>query len=169
VSINIEAFDEKKQLNIDGVTLSRREVRPGEKLKLSVLLTGDDGAETTRTVDYQVPIGAQSGPLYFTVSDAMAANLTDFRQILTSSPRSPRQLIDIVNDLHQNTKAYVRVWRTDPAFQVEGADMPAPPASVALILDGSPSTRNSKVAQMEIDGGGAVITGVKTVQVEVKE
>jgi hypothetical protein len=40
---------------------------------------------------------------------------------------------------------------------------------VALILDGSPSTRNSKVAEMEIDGAGAVITGVKTVQVEVKE
>jgi hypothetical protein len=169
VSIDIEAFDEKKQLNIDAVTLSRREVRPGEKLKLSVLLTGDDGAETTRSVDYQVPIGAQPGPLYFTVSDAMAANLTDFHQVLTSSPRSPRQLIDIVNALHQNTKAYVRVWRADPAYQVEGADLPAPPASVALILDGSPSTRNSKVAEMEIDGAGAVITGVKTVQVEVKE
>jgi hypothetical protein len=169
VSIDIEAFDQKKQLNIDGLTLSRREVRAGEKIQLNVLLTGDDGAETTRSVDYQVPIGAQPGPLYFTVSDAMAANLTDFHQILTSSPRSPAQLIDIVNGLHPNTKAYVRVWRTDPAFAVEGADLPAPPASIALILDGTPSTRNSKVAEMEIDGGGAVISGVKTVQVEVKE
>jgi hypothetical protein len=169
VSIDIEAFDQKKQLNIDGLTLSRREVRAGEKIKLNVLLTGDDGAETMRSVDYQVPIGAQPGPLYFTVSDAMAANLTDFHQILTSSPRSPGQLIDIVNGLHPNTKAYVRVWRGDPSFEVEGADLPAPPASVALILEGSPSTRNSKVAEMEIDGGGAVISGVKTVQVEVKE
>ena len=59
--------------------------------------------------------------------------------------------------------------KSDPAFQVEGADLPAPPASVALILEGSPSTRNSKIAGMEIDGAGAVITGVKTVQVEVKE
>jgi len=169
VSIDIEAFDEKKQLNIDGLTLSRREVRAGEKIRLNVLLIGDDGAETTRSVDYQVPIGAQPGPLYFTVSDAMAANLTDFHQILTSSPRSPGQLIDIVNGLHPNTKAYVRVWRADPAFEVEGADLPAPPASVALILEGSPATRNSKVAAMEIDGGGAVISGAKTVQVEVKE
>ncbi len=127
VSLNIEAFDRKKLLNIDGVTLSRREVHPGEKLKLSVLLTGDDGAETTRTVDYQVPIGAQPGTLYFTVSDAMTANLTDFHQILGSSPRSARQLIDTVNGLHPNTNAYVRVWRADPAFQVEGADLPAPP------------------------------------------
>jgi hypothetical protein len=176
VSINIEAFDEKRQLNIDGVTLSRHEVHAGDKLTLNVMLTGDDGAETTRKVDYQVPIGAAPGQLYFTVADASVANLTDFRQILQASPRSPRQLIDIVNELHPNTKAYVRVWRADQAFQLEGSDLPAPPPSIALVLEGSAanqqgiaSSRNSKIAGMEIDGGGAVISGVKTVQVEVKE
>jgi len=176
VSINIEAFDEKRQLNIDSVTLSRREVHAGDKLTLNVMLTGDDGAETTRNVDYQVPIGAPPGLLYFTVADASVANLTDFRQILQTSPRSPRQLIDTVNELHPNTKAYVRVWRADQAFQLEGSDLPAPPPSVALVLEGSAanlqgiaSSRNSKIAGMEIDGGGAVISGVKTVQVEVKE
>jgi hypothetical protein len=176
VAINIEAFDEKRQLNIDGVTLSRREVHAGDKLTLNVMLTGDDGAETTRKVDYQVPIGAPPGLLYFTVADASVANLTDFRQILQTSPRSPRQLIDTVNELHPNTKAYVRVWRADQAFQLEGSDLPAPPPSVALVLEGSTanlqsitSSRNSKIAGMEIDGGGAVISGVKTVQVEVKE
>jgi hypothetical protein len=176
VSIHIEAFDEKRQLNIDGVTLSRREVHAGDKLTLNVMLTGDDGAETTRKVDYLVPIGAPPGLLYFTVADASVANLTDFRQILQTSPRSPRQLIDTVNELHPNTKAYVRVWRADQAFQLEGSDLPAPPPSVALVLEGSTanlqsitSSRNSKIAGMEIDGGGAVIAGVKTVQVEVKE
>jgi hypothetical protein len=169
VSIDIEAFDQKKQLNIDGLTLSKREVHPGDPLKLTVLLAGEDGVEITRSVDYRVPMGAQPGQLYFTVSDALSANLTDFHQSLTSSPRSPRQLIDLVNGLHPNTNAYVRVWRADPAFQVEGAELPAPPASVALILDGSPSTHNSKITEMEIDGGGAVISGVKTIQVEVKE
>jgi SpoIVB peptidase S55 len=176
VAINIEAFDEKRQLNIDDVTLSRHEVHAGDKLTLNVMLTGDDGAETTRKVDYQVPIGAPPGLLYFTVADASVANLTDFRQILQASPRSPRQLIDIVNELHPNTKAYVRVWRADQAFQLEGSDLPAPPPSVALVLEGSASnlqgiasSRNSKIAGMEIDGGGAVISGAKTVQVEVKE
>ena len=75
-------------------------------------------------------------------------------------------MIDIVNELHPNTKAYVRVWRADPAFQVEGADLPAPPASVALVLEGS-ATRNSKVAEMEIDRGGAAISASR-LQVEVE-
>jgi hypothetical protein len=127
-------------------------------------------------VDYQVPIGAEPGLLYFTVSDASNANLADFRQVLSATPRNPGQVLTTVNSLHPNTRAYVRVWRTDPAFQLEGADLPGPPASVALILAGQQTsfggitqTRNSKIADMEVDAGDMVVTGNKTVQVEVKE
>ena len=176
VALKIEAFDQKKRLTIDTVTASRRDVRPGEKIQLSVLLTGENGAETTRQLEYQVPIGAEAGPLYFTVADAGSANLSDFRQILMASPRTAGQLISTVNGLHPNTKAYIRVWRAEPAFQLEGADLPAPPASVALILEGSQTSqagitqlRNSKIGEMEIDGGDMVISGVKTIQVDVKQ
>ena len=106
----------------------------------------------------------------------MTANITDFRQILGANPRTPAQLIDAVNDLHPNTKAYVRVWRADPAYQLEGADLPAPPASISMVLDAAQSTqpnitqsRNSKLAELEIDGAGSVISGTKTIQVEIKE
>jgi hypothetical protein len=176
VDLRIEAFDQKKQLEIDGLSLSRREVRPGEKLQLQILLIGENGVETTRKLEYEVPIGAEPGPLYFTVADANTTNLTDFRAVLTSNPHTPAQLITTVNNLHPNNKAYVRVWRADPSFQLEGSEMPDPPASVALILAGSQSsiagiaqTRNSKIGEMEIDGGDVVISGVKTIQVEVKE
>jgi hypothetical protein len=176
VEIHIEAFAQKKQLTIDGISVSRREARPGEKVLLNVVLAGENGAETTRQVEYQVPIGAEPGPLYFTVADANTANLADFRQILTASPRSAGQLIATVNNLHPNTKAYIRVWRANPAFQLEGADLPDPPASVALILAGSQSslagitqTRNSKVVAMEVDAGDMVVSGSKTIQVEIKE
>lgn len=175
-TLQVEAFDVKKQLNLDGVTVSRRDVKPGEKVQLRVSMTGENGAETVRTVDYAVPIGATPGPLYFTVSDAGTANLADFRQVLTATPHTPEQVITTVNGLHPNTKAYVRVWRNDPAYQLEGADLPDPPASVSMILDGAQASqagitqvRNSKIGEMEIDGGGMVISGVKTIQVEIKQ
>jgi hypothetical protein len=175
VELQIEAFDRKKQLTIDSVFTSRHEVHPGETVRLNVLLTGENGSEITRVVDYPLPIGAPAGTLYFTVSDAGTANLADFRQILGATPHSAAQLISIVNNLHPNNKAYVRVWRTDPAYQVEGADLPALPASAALIMEGSQTSlggvtqnRNSKIAELEIDGGDMVISGVKTIQVEVK-
>ena len=176
VTLNLQTFDKKKELTIDSITAARRQVRPGEKVELAVSLTGDNGVETIRHLDYQVPIGAEPGALYFTVADAGTANIADFRQVLTATPRTTAQLISVVGSLHPNTKAYVRVWRTAPAFQLEGADLPDPPPSAALILAGSQSTsagitqtRNSKIAEMEIDTGDMVVSGSKTVQVEVKE
>jgi len=172
VSLEIDSFDEKKQLQIDQVIASPHEVRPGEKVQLSAVLVGENGAEVTRTLDYVVPIGAALGPLYFTVADGNVANLSEFRQILGSTPHSAEQLVASVNKLRANTKAYVRVWRPEPNFLLEGADFPDPPPSLALILATSPTavqTRNSQVAEIEMDAGDAVISGVKTVQVEVKE
>jgi len=176
VALEVEASDQKKQLAIDSVSASRHAVRPGEKLQLHVVLAGENGAETARSVDYDVPIGAPAGPLYFTVSDANVANIADFRQILAMSPHSAAQVITTVNNLHPNNKAYIRVWRTDPAFQLEGADLPDPPASVTLILAGSQANhagiaqvRNSKIGEMEIDAGDMFVSGAKTILVEVKE
>jgi hypothetical protein len=172
VALEIDSFDEKKQLQIDQVVASPHEVRPGETVQLSAVLVGENGAEITRTLDYQVPIGATPGPLCFTVADGNVANLSEFRQILGGTPRSAEQLVASVNKLRANTKAYVRVWRPDPNFQLDGEDFPDPPPSLALILTASPSVlqaRNSKLAELEISAGDAVISGAKTVQVEVKE
>lgn len=172
VALDIDSFDEKKQFQIDQVMVSPHEVRPGEKVQLTAVLVGDNGAEVSRSVNYTVPIGAPAGPLYFTVADGNVANLSEFRQILGSTPRSVEQLVANVNKLRANTKAYVRVWRAEPNFQLDAEDFPDPPPSLALILGASQTTlqtRNSKVAELEISAGDAVISGTKTVQVEVKE
>ncbi len=172
VALEIDSFDEKKQLQIDQVMASPHEVRPGERVQLTAVLVGENGAEVSRTVEYAVPIGATPGPLYFTVADGNLANLSEFRQILGSTPRSAGQLVASVNKLRANTKAYVRVWRPEPNFQLDGEDFPDPPPSLALILGTSQTalqTRNAKVAELEISAGDAVISGSKTVQVDVKE
>jgi SpoIVB peptidase S55 len=176
VALRVEAIDQRKALTIDSLVASSRRVRPGEKFSINVILAGENGSETSRTVEYQVPVGAPPGPLYFTVSDANTANIADFRQVLTTSPHTAAQLISTVNNLHPNNKAYVRVWRADPAYQLEGADLPDPPPSVALILANSQTNvagitpvRNSKVAGMEIDLGDQFVSGTKTIVAEVKE
>jgi hypothetical protein len=117
-------------------------------------------------------VGAEAGPLYFTVADGMSTNVAEFRQIALGSPKSPEQLVSAVNKLRTNNKAYVRVWRAEPDFQMDADDLPDPPPSAALILATSPAalqTRNSKVTELEITAGDIVISGSKTVQVDVKE
>jgi hypothetical protein len=123
-----------------------------------------------------VPVGAPLGVLYFTVADAVSTNVMDLQSAVGVPLHSPAQALEILNSLRTNTKAYVRVWRSESAYTIEGRDLPAPPPSLALILKreqagstGSLNLKGSKLAEIEIPAGENVVTGSKTIQVEVKE
>jgi len=126
-------------------------------------------------VRYRVPVGAPMGVLNFTVADATYSNAVDYQQMTPSISKSPTQLVSFLNNLRPNTNAYVRVWRADPSFQVQGEDLPDPPPSVGLILSRAQTAqgllmpRGSKIDELEIDTGDVVVTGSKTAQVEVKQ
>ncbi len=175
INLSIEASERKRALQIDQITASRKDVRPGESVDLTVTLTGENGVEVVKTVRYEVPVGAQTGMLNFTVADGNYSNLLDYQQLAATPPKSPTQLMSFLNSLRPNANAYVRVWRTDPGFQVQGSDLPNPPASVGLILSRAQAAqglwlpRGSKIDELEIPTGDIVVSGSKTVPVEVKE
>jgi len=52
------------------------------------------------------------------------------------SPVSAEQLIATVNDIRAGDKAYVRVWRAEPSYAVQGEEMDSPPPSLALVIGG---------------------------------
>jgi hypothetical protein len=157
--------------------IAPRTARPGEDLDLVVVLGGENGTETARHVRYRIPIGAAAGPLYFTVADATATNILEYQAAVGTPQHSPAEVLNLLNGLRSNTKAYLRVWRSEPSFTVEGRDLPSPPASLAMILTRAQaggtnlvSARGAKLAELEVSPGpGLVVTGTKTVQVEVKE
>jgi hypothetical protein len=84
--------------------------------------------------------------------------------------------VSFINGLRGNDKAYVRVWRNDAAYSVQGQDMPAPPPSVSMVLSKTQASlsnaalwRGSTIKEIELQGGEGVVSGSKTVQVEIKE
>jgi SpoIVB peptidase S55 len=175
VTLDVVPMDTRNQMQIASVVAPRR-VRPGQDVELNVVLNGPNGAEAVRKAHYHVPVGAPLGPLYFTVSDAATANLTEFQSSLTTPPRSAAQVLDLLNGLRSSTSAYVRVWRSENTYTVDGRDLPDPPASVALILGRAQppganllNLRGATVSQIEIPAGENVVSGSVTVQVEVKE
>jgi hypothetical protein len=175
ITLAIEASERKRLLQIDQITASHKDVHPGQPVDLTVTFTEENGAEAEKTVRYMVPVGAPAGMLNFTVSDASYSNLLDYQQLAATVPKSPTQVISFLNDLRPNTNAYVRVWRTDPAYQVQGEDLPDPPPSLGLILakaqaaQGTWFARGSKIDELLIDTANVVVSGSKTVSVEVKE
>ena len=146
-------------------------------MDLTIVMATQNGQETSRRVKYRVPIGAPTGTLNFTIADATSTNVIEFQSAVATPQRSPQQVLNLLSGLRSNTKAYVRVWRAEPSYTVEGRDLPDPPPSLAMLLTraqaGSSNlvnTRGAKLAELEVQGApGFLVTGTKTIQVEVKE
>ena len=176
VKLEVAAVERRSQQQVVDM-IGPRTVRPGEEVELTVVLSAQNGRETSRRVKYRVPVGAPSGPLNFTIADATSTNVMEFQQAVGIPQRSPQQVLTLLTGLRSNTKAYVRVWRGEPSYTLEGRDIPSPPPSLAMLLArgqagfvNTLNTRGAKVAELEVPGAaGFVVTGTKTIQVEVKE
>jgi hypothetical protein len=172
ITVKLEASNAKRDLSIGHVYLSKKEAKPGDTVELLTILDGQNGVELTNSVKYTIPQGTAAGTLFFTVADGGQTSITELRQILSETPHSPEQLISNINKLHSSDTAWVRVWRAEPAWQVRGEEIPDPPPSLALVLGATQNAqqnRNSKIAEIPIDAGAMVVTGSKTVQLEVKD
>ncbi len=175
LSLDITPAEVHKQAEISDVE-APHQVRPGDDIEIGVTFTEDNGAETVKKVHYRVPVGAPGGTLYLTVTDSSSANLLEFQNVVGTQARSPQQVLALLNGLRSNTSAYVRVWRADAVYSVEGRDLPNPPASIAAILGRSQpnasslaTTRGTTVTELEVPAGDNVVSGTKTIQIEVKE
>ena len=126
---------------------------------------------------YRIPVGTQPGQIYLTVSDSTATNIVEFQAAVSAPQKSAGQVLSLLNGLRSNERAYLRVWRSETSFTVEGRDLPDPPPSLSMILTRQQTgttnlqtARGAKLAEIEISpGAGFVVTGTRTVQVEVKE
>ena len=183
LSFDVEANESKRQLHIAQAWTSAHDVRAGTEVSINVLLQGENGVQFSRSATYKLPIGTPSGPLNFTVSDGNTLNYPEFAGLSQSSLHSPEELIQAINRFRNSESCYVRVWRQEPSFTVSNSlgsgELTDPPPSIALVLsDPSDSatsnaaltlTRGSQVAELSFSVPGYVITGAKTLQVEVKE
>jgi SpoIVB peptidase S55 len=182
ITYTLDSIESKRQLRIAQVWASVHELRPGDPIEITALLQGENGLEVTRSATFKVPAGAPIGPLNVTVSDAMTMNAPEFAGLTQSALRTPEELIRVVNHFRGSGAAYVRIWRQEPSFTISGplpgGDITDPPPSVMLVLaDPSASassnaaltlTRGSQIAELTMPVDDYVVTGSKTIQVEIK-
>jgi len=170
LEFDIEVADRTRTLALDNAWTSRREVRPGETVTIHSQWAGENGLLVTHSADYTVPAGMTPGTLSFTITDAPSSNIVEFRQFLSAPPRSAEQMREFLSGLREPSRGYIRVWRAQPGLLVAGETLPSVPPSAALTVARSAQQSGaSKIAEIPLPEGGAVYSGSKTVQVEVKE
>lgn len=175
VELDLTLTEERRELRLEQMWSSAKDASPGQEVEIHAILLDKDGVEQRQSFRYQVPRGAVPGPLYFSAADASALNMLDYPRFSSLTPRTPEQLLELIGSLRANNRLYLRVWRQEPTYSIQGADLPAPPPSAALILDrstdvkgGRAAVQNAALAEYSADMGGFAVTGSKTIKIEVK-
>jgi hypothetical protein len=171
IDLDLEISNDRRDLRLDAVWTSRREVHPGDSFEIFARFIGESGLEIERSASYNVPVGASIGPLSITVSDASTANLAEYRQFISVPPRNAVQLVDFLNGLRSSRQAWVRISRPSPSWTVQGETLPALPASMTLLFGRSTLAQfpGGRIAEFPLAAPDFVFTGSKTVQVDVKD
>lgn len=180
IELTLEPREEKRQLRVDNAWASRREAKPGDEIEVTMTFAAENGREIQRRVKYRVPAGAENGPLYFSVSDGSGLNAQEIRTLYAGGSlagKTPGQVIELLNQMRSNRRAYVRVWQAEPGYAAGSSDLTNVPKSLALALAKSSqsaatagwSGAGSRLAEFAIElGEDYAVMGSKLVQVEVK-
>lgn len=175
VDIDLTAYEERRELSLEQFWASVNEAEPGEEVTLHAILLDPGGKEFRHEFRYQIPRGAPTGPIYFSAADAGSLNLLDIPKLTSVTPRNPEQLVELVNAIRSNNSLYLRIWRQEPTYSIQGEDLPSPPPSAALILDrstevkgGRNAVQNAAIEERSSDMGNYVVSGSRTIKIDVK-
>ncbi|MBI4463107.1 MAG: hypothetical protein HY647_00235 [Acidobacteria bacterium] len=177
IHLKVVSTDRRAVLELAQVWSDRREVRPGESVELTVLLEDLDGKEMVQKATVDVPPGLTPGPLTITVADgALMDRMQAGPMGRLLLPKDPEQLVRAINKSRRNNRLYVRLFRWERGFVLQGDIFPSPPPSVVRTLSADPSlstgispTFLSSVGDYELETLPAVVTGSKSITITVKD
>jgi hypothetical protein len=177
IHLKIASTDRRMVQEVEEIWGSKREVKPGDRMQLAVMLRSQDGKETLQKTMVEIPANVTPGPLTISVADGVSMDRQEAgRTGRAFAPRNPQQLIRAINKSRRNNRLYVRLARIEPGFVLQGENFPSPPPSVVRALSGDPSSSTnisptllSTIAEYEMDPVPSVVSGSKSIIVMVKD
>ena len=121
--------------DVDQIWGSKREVKPGDRMQLAVMLRSQDGKETLQKTMVEIPASVTPGPLTVTVADGVSMDRQEAgRTGRAFAPKNPQQLIRAINKSRRNNRLYVRLARIEPGFVLQGENFPSDPSYVLSVV-----------------------------------
>lgn len=144
INLTVELLPSRHAATIENAWSDKSEVRPGETIRVKVVLQPYRGERLVREVPLTIPLQASAGELRVLVSDATLLNrLTQsfsfpgFFPGIGFGPRvnSLEQLISLLNRERRNDRLYVAVFQQAPTLLVEDKVLPNVPLSQMNVLN----------------------------------
>lgn len=144
VTLRVELLPDRHAATIENAWSDKSEVRPGETLRIKVVLQPYRGPRVVREVPVTIPRQAAKGPLRILVSDATLLNAVTRTLLLNPRLRGrgfgPRvtsleQLISLLNRERRTDNLYVAVFQRTPTLLVQDKVLPSIPLSQINVLN----------------------------------
>ncbi len=137
VRLRVKALPKHRWAMIDNAWADKSEVRPGETVKVRVLLRPYRGAPFIQEIPITVPPQIPRGMLEVVVSDAAFLNRNVQVLAMTSQGQLPglEEQIKLMNRERRNSHLYATLLQAAPTILVEDKEMPNAPLSTINVLD----------------------------------
>ncbi|MEE9236032.1 MAG: SpoIVB peptidase S55 domain-containing protein [Candidatus Acidoferrales bacterium] len=145
IALRIELIPERRAATIENAWSDQSEVRPGETIRVKVVLQPYRGQRQVREILVPIPAQAAQGQLRILVSDATMLNRITRTMLFgfglpgrfRPGPRvtSLEQLIRLLNRERRNDRLYVSLFQRSPTLLVEDKVLPSVPLSQMNVLN----------------------------------
>jgi len=175
VQVDIQAVEEQKATKLEQVWVDKQKVKPGENVKLNLVLRRENGKMLMQIYSFKVPRDLGDGPLEVLVGEGISFTRTlAAKKEVEIVPQTVGQLVRAINDLKKNDRIYIRLFRKEPGAVVAGEGMPLLPPSMLEIYRSERTSGASRplehviYLETELDETDLVLEGAKTIHLVVK-
>jgi hypothetical protein len=175
IYLEIVSRSEKRVATIEQVWSSKSEVRPGEKIEVTVVLRTPSGDALVKKIPVEIPESVSDKALSLVVGSGSTINSLQRRlSPLTTTPRDLSQMVRALNRMRRNNRLYALLMAPQRSFLLQGDEYPSPPPSLVqtFLADPSVSSRmvmsgTSVVGDFETDPSPYTIRGQETLLLKV--
>jgi hypothetical protein len=142
------AFDTKERMetwSVESVHTDSREVSPNGTIRVTVNLREEYGAETSQTFTVALPENVKSGTVSIRVGGASDLNDKSLSRDIDNA-KTVDEMISLFNSRRLQDRIYVQAVSAASGEVVDNHEMPALPASVRSVMEGS----NTSVASVAL-------------------
>lgn len=170
VRVSVEVSEQRRTATIERAYTDRNRVRPGERVKIGVVIQPLNAPREVREFDVEVPRNIPGGRLQIGVAGGGGADrVRQFLQIGSPVAKTLPQLIARITDREQNSDLTLEVAQPVMGVSVEGRELPNLPNVVVEVLTGASPTgiRIARSHLRQVHSTPWVLSGAQLLSLQV--
>ncbi|MGV3724725.1 MAG: SpoIVB peptidase S55 domain-containing protein [Actinomycetota bacterium] len=138
VRVTVDVSEVRRTATIDRAYADRKRAKPGDRVKLGVVIQPANGPKETRELEIEIPKNIPGGRLQIGVSAGSSAErLRQALQVTRPVAKTLPQLLAQISDREQNDQLVVEVGQPVVGVSVSGHEFPNLPNVVVEVLTGA--------------------------------